>query len=429
MSIKKQFWRNILPSMAAFAFSGLYTIVDGFFVGQNIGNNGIASVNVAYPIAAFIQAAGTGIGMAGAIWIAISCGEHNEKKKNEYLGNTFLLLILFSIVLTILLSVLYRPLLIAFGARGTIFDYASDYLKIIVLGTAFQLCAVGLLPIIRNFGGAMVAMLAMILGFSSNVIGDWYFTSVLKWGTAGAAGATVLGQMISLIPCILFLIYKRELFRAAKLRFSGKCIKKICLTALAPFGSTISPMLVIIIMNKAALTFGGETEVACYAVISYVIAVAYLLLQGIGDGIQPLIGRYYGSNDFGSLNVLKRMAYAVSVGTTICCIFVFIASRSAVPYLFGASASVSVMYQEVLPYFIIGLLFVSIFKISSCYLYATSKIRLAYTLIYLEPLLVAILAGGVLPRLWQMNGVWMAIPAAQLSVALLSIIFLFKVKE
>lgn len=162
MKTKKAFWSNVLPSMAAFAFSGLYTIVDGFFIGQNIGDYGIAAVNIAYPITAFIQAVGTGIGMGGAIWMAISSRESDNKKKNLYLGNTFVLLAVLSIIVTVILSITYRSLLLFFGAEGTILEYAADYLKIIVLGTIFQLCSVGLVPIIRNLNGSFVAMIAMI---------------------------------------------------------------------------------------------------------------------------------------------------------------------------------------------------------------------------------------------------------------------------
>lgn len=424
MEIRKAFWKNVLPSMAAFAFSGLYTIVDGFFIGQNIGDYGIAAVNIAYPVTSLIQAAGTGIGMAGAIWIAISSGENNQEKKNRFLGNTFVLLAFSSVFLTLLLSAVYVPLLHFFGAEGIILDYAADYLRIIVLGTAFQLCSVGLLPVIRNFGGAYTAMAAMILGFVSNIAGDWYFTAVLQWGTAGAALATVMGQLISLLPCLLFLLRRRKLFSGANGKLSGNCAGKIASTALAPFGSILSPMIVIIIMNKAALTYGGETEVACYAVISYVAAMANLLLQGIGDGVQPLIGRAYGSRDTASLRSLRAKAYMLSLFTTILCIAALTGARDLIPSVFGASESVSVMYPRVLSFFLLGLLFAPVSKITSCYLYATGNIGTAYLLIYLEPALTALLAGGILPFIWGMQGVWLAVPAAQLFIALVSIMIL-----
>lgn len=424
MKTKKAFWSNVLPSMAAFAFSGLYTIVDGFFIGQNIGDYGIAAVNIAYPITAFIQAVGTGIGMGGAIWMAISSGESDNKKKNLYLGNTFVLLAVLSIIVTVILSITYRSLLLFFGAEGTILEYAADYLKIIVLGTIFQLCSVGLVPIIRNLNGSFVAMIAMISGFISNILGDWLFTSVLQMGTGGAALATVLGQLIALLPCLVYLFKNRSLIRNAVLRPALQSIRRICITALAPFGSILSPMIVIVVMNKAALVFGGELEVACYAVISYVIAMANLLMQGIGDGVQPLLGRAYGSGEKTTLAALKKSAYGLAFLTAIVCIGGFCASISMIPIVFGASHEVAQLYKEVLPYFLAGLLFIPFVKVTNCYLYATNKVKMSYFLIYLEPLIVALLAGGILPSFLGMKGVWMAVPITQLLLALIGIIFL-----
>ena len=423
------FWRNVLPSMAAFAFSGLYTIVDGFFVGQNIGDLGIAAVNIAYPITALIQAIGSGVGMGGAIWFAISSGKGAEKDQNIYLGNTFLLLAALSVGVTGVLSAVYHPLLVFFGADGVILEYAADYLAIIVWGTLFQLCSVGLVPVIRNLGGSLVTMAAMIAGFVSNIAGDWLFTSVLSFGTAGAALATVLGQLIALIPCFVFLIRRRGLLRHAVMRPSIKHIRKIASTALAPLGSVISPMIVIIIMNKAALTYGGKTEAACYAVISYVTAMANLLMQGIGDGVQPLLSTVYGSGAKAALLALKKRAYALAFGTALLCGGLFWASIGAVPAIFGASPEVAFMYEQAFPYFLAGLLFTPVIKVTGCYLYATNKIKASYLLIYSEPVSTAILAGGILPMALHMQGVWLAVPVTQLLLAAVSIMFLVRDKR
>ncbi|WP_282923934.1 MATE family efflux transporter [Mediterraneibacter massiliensis] len=410
--------------MAAFAFSGLYTIVDGFFIGQNIGDHGIAAVNIAYPITALIQAIGTGIGMGGAIWVAISLGESDNKKKNVYLGNTFVLLAAFSFFVTVFLMITYRPLLIFFGAKGIILEYAVDYLRVIVLGTIFQLCSVGFVPIIRNFGGAFVAMIAMIAGFVSNILGDWLFTSVFQMGTAGAALATVLGQMIALLPCLIFIFKKKNLIRCAVFRPVYSSVYKISVTALAPFGSIISPMIVIVVMNKAALTYGGELEVACYAVISYVISISNLLMQGIGDGVQPLLSRAYGSNEKVTLAKLKKQAYGLAILTGVICICGFYASISSVPVMFGASYEVAQLYKKALPFFLIGLIFIPVVKVTICYLYATDKVKLSYLLIYLEPITVALFAGIILPAFWGLQGVWMAIPVTQFLLSVMSTGFL-----
>ncbi|MBS4785554.1 MAG: hypothetical protein KH009_05525 [Clostridiales bacterium] len=420
MTVKKAFWSNVMPSMAAFVFSGLYTIVDGFFIGQNVGDYGIAAVNIAYPVTAFIQAIGSGIGMGGAIWMTISSGEPDHTRENTYLGNTFTLLAVSSIIVTSLLLAVYHPVLLFFGAEGAILDYASDYLQIIALGTTFQLCSVGLMPVIRNLSGSFVAMTAMIAGFVSNILGDWLFTSVFQMGTAGAALATVMGQLIALLPCLIFLARIRSRVHGAVLRPAWQCIRRICATAVAPFGSILSPMIVIVVMNKAALTYGGELEVACYAVISYIISIATLLMQGIGDGVQPLLSRAYGSEESAALSSLKKRAYGLAFFTCILCIGVFHASTALVPVVFGASPEVALMYREVLPYFLISLLFLPLVKVTGCCLYATNQIRLSYLLIYMEPVTVALLAGGILPLFWGIQGVWIAVPATQILLSAMS---------
>lgn len=425
---RQQFWKNVLPSMAAFAFSGLYTIVDGFFIGQNIGDSGLAAINVAYPITALIQAIGTGLGMAGAIWIAISAGERDEEGRGHYLGNTLSLLLLASLAVMAALSAAYLPLLGMFGAEGEIFRYAAAYLKVIILGTAFQLCSVGLMPIIRNYNGALVAMAAMIAGFVTNIALDWYFTSVLKQGTAGAAWATIIGQGVALLPCLVFMAAKREQFRGAKFKLRLRYLKKICLTAVSPFGAAISPMLILIIINKAAFVYGGAVQVACYAVVSYVISVSYLLLQGIGDGVQPLIGKSYGANNVGQLSWLRKMAFFLSGGTAAFCVLALLLTRGVIPSFFGASAETAVMYRGVLPYFLCGLPVLAVSKVAVSYFYATDQGKIAYLLIYSEPIITAVTAGFLFSALWGINGVWAAVPVTQCLLAALSVRFLNRKK-
>lgn len=412
MNLKKQFWKHVLPSVAAFAFSGLYTIVDGFFVGQNIGDQGLAAVNIAYPVSAFIQAVGTGIGMAGAIWIAISQGQKNQREERRYLGSTLSLLLLAGVAVTVVLALISQPLLRLLGASGRILTYASAYLNIIVWGAVFQLCAVGLLPVIRNFNGSFAAMLAMIAGFAANILLDWYFTSVLKQGTAGAALATVLGQAVALLPCIAFILRRRAVFFKARLKLRAECVKKILATMLAPFGAVLSPVLIILIVNRAALAYGGEAEVACYAVISYVTSVVYLLLQGIGDGVQPLIGQCHGANDGAGLKLLKKMAFSLALAAAAACLVLLGIGRELVPAVFGASAGVSALYKRVVLYFLAGFPAIAVTKLSISYCYATGRNRLAYCLIYAEPVLT-LTAAALLPLAAGINGVWAAVPAVQ----------------
>nr|UWI49569.1 MATE family efflux transporter [Clostridioides difficile] len=423
--VKKQFLKNVLPSMLAFAFSGVYAIVDGWFVGRNIGDAGLAAINIAYPLTALIQAIGTGIGMGGAIQIAICLGRGDEDE-NKYLGNTIFILLLACIISTIILGLTSQSILRIFGAEGEILNHAISYIKIIIYGATFQIIGTGLIPIIRNYNGSLVAMSSMIAGFLTNVVLDWLFVSVYSYGLVGAAIATVIGQMVTLLPCILFLTIKKKLFGFAIFKPIPYFLKKIMEVAVSPFGLTLSPNIVIIILNKGAISYGGAQAAACYAVVSYIICIIQLLLQGIGDGCQPLIGNYYGANNLKSVKEVRKMAYITAFTTSLVCMIAIYLLKDKIPNFFGVSDVVAQSISSVLPIFISGFLFIAFLRITTSFFYAVRKNLLAYILIYGEPLLLTALVALVLPNILGLKGVWISVPLTQACLAVVGFILLKK---
>ena len=192
----KQFLRYVLPSMAAFAFSGLYSIVDGYFVGNNVGDAGLAAINIAYPMIALVNAVGTGIGIGGAVFVSLTRGEGDTESEKKYLGNTLLFLLGASVVCTLLLLAVYRPFLQAFGATGEVLEGAKTYSLVLILCTALQVFATGCIPLLRNFGAAVGAMLAMSGGFVSNIFLDWLFVQYMSRGLFGGHGGAVCGLFV-----------------------------------------------------------------------------------------------------------------------------------------------------------------------------------------------------------------------------------------
>lgn len=417
MNIRNQFSRNVIPSMLAFAFSGIYAIVDGWFVGRNIGDAGLAAINIAYPIQAIVQAVGTGIGMGGSIQIAVSMGKGDGEEEDRFFGNTMLLLLGACFLTTLLLSLFHLPLLKAFGAEGITLAYGTEYIKIILLGAAFQVIGTGLVPVIRNCDGAVAAMAAMMGGFVTNVFLDWLFISVLSYGIAGAAWATIIGQMVTMLPCVFFLLIKGKMKNWSLLKPIPAVLGKILSVGLSPFGLTLSPNIVIIILNKGALAYGGAQAVACYAVVSYVVCVIQLLLQGVGDGSQPLIGRYYGAGEKKSVRTVVKMAYFFAFALAMVCMTVIFLLRERIPQFFGVSKEVATEVSRVLPVFLAGFLFAAFLRITTAYFYAVKKNSFAYILIYGEPVLLGLLVFFVLPFFWGLYGVWTAVPVTQAVLA------------
>ena len=203
------FFKYVLPSVFAFALSGVYTVVDGLFVGHELGDVGLATINLSYPIAAFIQAVGTGIGLAGAIQFTIFKARGEREKEKGYFCGTIFLLLVTSVVLTSVFLLFANPLLRLLGAESNILNLANEYVKVIALGAVFQVFSTGLIPFIRNMGGATFAMLVMVAGFLTNIVLDYLFIWVYGWGLTGAAAATIIGQCVTMVGAIYFLFRKK----------------------------------------------------------------------------------------------------------------------------------------------------------------------------------------------------------------------------
>lgn len=213
----------------------------------------------------------------------------------KYIRSTFTCL-LFACALVCLLFLPNITLLLSLlGAKGEIMDLGYTYLYIIVLEAVFQIFGTGIVPIIRNNNGAGYAMAVMIAGFLTNVILDYTLVWVLDKGIEGAAIATIIGQAVTMVGGIIYLIKLRMPFY--KIYFKPDYIKGILSSGVSAFGVTICPNISLLLMNLFLMKYGGNQAVACYAVVSYASCIVYLVLQGVGDGSQPLISDYYGKDE------------------------------------------------------------------------------------------------------------------------------------
>ena len=188
--------------MLSFLLTGIYSIVDGIFVGRAMGDPGLAAINIAWPLVALIISLGTGVGMGAAVIVSLNNGAGKEQKALRAEGNAFFLLLSGSLILILLLFALGEPLLLLLGAKGSLLPLAKTYLNYILLGGMVQVFASGMVPLMRNRGASFYSMCAMGLGCISNILLDYFFVIVLRLGLKGAALATVCGQVLTLVLCM-----------------------------------------------------------------------------------------------------------------------------------------------------------------------------------------------------------------------------------
>ena len=145
-ALSKKFFSYVIPSILAFALSGVYTIVDGFFIGQSLGDTGLTAITLGYPISALVGAIGTGLGLSGAIRFTILSAQRETQKRQECFAGTTLLMLVVAGLLTAILFAFAEPILYLLGARGNMLTLCTAYARVIALGAVFQLLATGFVP-------------------------------------------------------------------------------------------------------------------------------------------------------------------------------------------------------------------------------------------------------------------------------------------
>lgn len=412
----KPFAACVFPAVFAFALSGIYAIVDGFFVGRSIGDTGLSAINIAYPVTALIQAAGTGTGMGGAVMYSVRLAEKRDSEAENFMKGVFFYLALTGILLTVILFPLTDPLLSLMGADGELMKPGREYLSVIVLGSVFQVFGTGVVPLIRNQGKSVQAMYCMIGGFVTNIFLDYLFVWVLRLGMAGAAWASVAGQAVTMAGGLLCM--RGQKIPVGIPRQALSVFLSIWRIGLAPFGITMCPMISLLLMNRASLQYGGSEGVACYACIAYVITIMYLILQGVGDGSQPLMSRFYGEDNKKEVRITRTMAYAAAAVMGVALAVLLYWTRNGIGVLFGASETVSLAVGTDLYIFLAAVPFLAFLRVTTAGFYATEQTRFSYMIVYGEPIFLALLL-PVLPAFMGLKGVWWSQTGAQILTALM----------
>lgn len=416
MSLHREFFATVIPSMIAFALSGVYAIVDGFFVGNGIGDAGLSAINLTYPVVALVQAVGTGIGMGGSVLFTIHRARDREQEARDYLAASRWLLLLASLVLTLGVSAGNRLLANLLGGRGEVLENGAAYLKYIGLGAALQVLGTGLIPSLRNMGGAFWAMVAMMAGFFANVFLDYQFVWVWGQGMEGAAIASVIGQGVTLLVALGYALYRQQFTISIQPGRLLPVSRRIFQVGLAPFGLALTPNVSLVLTNWFSAQYGGQRAIADYACISYIICILYLILQGVGDGSQPLLSRTYGSGDRAALQKVQQLACGMAEAVALVGCVIMYAGRDKIGALFGASAAVNGDVAAIMPIFLLSVPFVAFARIATASFYATDNSRLAYGMTALEPVLMLVFM-LVLPLFGGQTMIWWSTTLARVGAA------------
>lgn len=352
--------RLAIPAMLGQLVNVLYGIVDRIFIGQidNIGSLALAGVGVCAPVTTLLTSFSYLIGVGGAPLLSMSLGANDKDKAKKILNNSFLAMLVLSVLVTIITLILLNPLLSLFGATEANFIYAKEYLFIYLIGAPFAIMALGLNQFINCQGFTSVGMKSMIIGAVLNIILDPIFIFVFKMNVSGAAVATVISQFVSFLYTLGFLLSKKTNVKIGFGSYSFKLILKITLMGLSPFIILATDSIVNICLNGAIKRYSDDPDL--YLVVATITTSFFQLvtmpLLGISGGTQAALSYNYGAANLERVKECeKKIVMLALIFTTSFFILSFFISKPFC-YLFTDDINTINIVRKTTTIFMIGII-------------------------------------------------------------------------
>lgn len=423
-----------IPSIIAMLVSALYNIVDQFFIGRSVGVLGNAATNVAFPLTITCTAIALLCGIGGAANFNLSMGAGERERARKYIGNAIFMLVSLGILLCLVVRLFLRPMMLLFGATPDVLNYSLTYTGITSFGFPFLILTTGGSHLIRADGSPTFSMLCTLSGALINTILDPLFIFGLDMGMAGAALATVIGQVISAAMVVAYLShYKTVVLSLSVLKPSVRYGMDIVSLGMAPCFNQLAMMVVQIALNNilthygAQSAYGSDIPLACAGIISKVNMIFMSVVIGISQALQPIVSFNYGARQYSRV----RESYLKAVGTaTLIAVGAFLCFQlfpRQLISIFGSGSEEYFQFAE--KYFRIYLFFTflnGIQPITSNFFTAIGKagrgvfLSLTRQIIFLLPLIL------IFPMIIGIDGVMYSAPLADFMAAVLSVVFIIK---
>lgn len=403
-----------------------YILADTFFVSQALGANGLAALNLAIPIYSFINGCGLMIGMGGATKYSIFNSQNNLKKANNIFTQAFFLVIIMALIFLLIGMLFSGPLARTLGATKRVYDMSSIYLRVILVFAPMFMMNNLLLCFVRNDGAPQLSMLAMLGGSFSNIILDYVFMFILDMGIFGAAFATGLAPVISMLILSLFFIKKRNNFKLIKTKLIDRHILDIVSSGLPSLVTEVSSGIVMIIFNMIILNLAGNTGVAAYGVIANLSLVVIAIYTGISQGIQPILSSSYGSCQIKKVHIIFKYAIFSVVLISICIYLIIFFNCDVIAKIFNSENNMILqsIAENGLKIYFVGCLFAGINIVSSIYFTSTECPLPAHAISLLRGFIIIIPMAFILSAFASMNGVWATFPVTEFIVCMIGIILI-----
>ena len=426
--------RFAIPSVIAMLVSALYNMVDQLFIGHSIGVLGNAATNVAFPLSMVCTSIGLLCGIGGAANFNLCMGRREPEHAKSYVGSAISMLAILGVILCVAVQLFLRPMMLLFGATPDVIDYACTYTRITSIGFPFLIITIGGSNLIRADGSPKFSMLCNLVGAIVNTILDPLFIFVFHMGMAGAALATITGQILSFALVVFYLRgFKTLPLSLSDLKPNMACWARIAALGATPAFNQVAMMVVQIVMNNTLTyygsnsVYGSDIPLACAGIISKVNMLFFSFVIGISQGLQPIVSFNFGAQKYDRVKDAYKKAVFAATAISIVAFLCFQFFPRQIIGIFGSGSEEYLHFAE--RYFRIFLFFTflnGIQPVSSNFFTSIGApkkgifLSLTRQIIFLLPLLL------IFPYLFGIDGVMYTAPIADLAAASVSIVMVVR---
>ena len=427
-SLPRDFFRFILPSIAAQWVFALYQIVDGIFVARGVSETALTAVNISLPFVNVMFSISILLATGNSTMVAIKLGQGKQKEASEIFTQNIVLNIFLSLVIAILVLLFLEPFARFLGATDLILPYARDYIGIIAPFAFAYILSYSFETLIKTDGYPKLATLIVTVGAVLNCILDYVFVFLFHWGVKGAAFATGLSQAIVILFYLMHFLGKHATIRFCKFKIQPKVIARQIRNGLSSGISEVSNGIIIFLFNWTILKFIGEGALVSYTIISYINTLVTMSLIGIAQGVQPLISYYLGKQETAKYKKLLKYSIFAGIGfSVLSTVFCYIGSGGIVSLFLGSAESSLAAYSiRTFRIFALSFLIAGFNIIIAGYFTAIERAAKATLLSLIRGIIAIIGALFVLTLFFGGEGIWWAPLLSEAICFVLTILFLKK---
>ncbi len=406
--------RYSVPAIIGMLVNALYNVVDRFWIGQLHNTAALSGIGLTMPMSNTILGFMQLIGIGATASISLKLGARKHKEAEKVLANAMTLSVIIGTVLMGVGLIWLLPILKLFGASPETLPYAQSYLQIILYGNIFNTIGFAMNYTIRGAGNPKRSASTQLLGAGLNIVLDPLFILGFGWGVAGAAWATIISQFVSMLWVVSFFLGKQSHLRlhAKNLKLQWPTVRQIFSIGVSPFSMQISISLVAIVANRTLKVYGGDPAIGAMTIVSSVAIFTLMPLFGINQGLQPILGYNYGAKNYSRVREAWLNGILLASAITVTGALLVQSFPAAIIRLFSTDPVVLQIGIFAIRTYLLVLPFLGFQIISTIYFQSIGHAKIAMFSSLMRQVIFLIPLYFILPRVFGLEGVWMASPTA-----------------